>query len=140
MADKNLLQTLVMIFGWFLGQKMVQSENGFRNISKCDKNNLINNFIKSLNMYFKKQKYFWLMSDLFQTPCNVFLVAFGAKKWCNLCIKSLLKILIYTLKDSSKFGGCNKHLRDFCGLFFEGNTVKMEHNLRNTQNLIEKLN
>ena len=46
----------VTVVGYFGGESTIKTEHKLRNISKHDKNNLSNNFVKRLNMYFKKHK------------------------------------------------------------------------------------
>ena len=50
----------------FVGEKMIQSDYNFKNICKYHKNNSIYNFAEKVNMYLKKEKHIWMMSDLFQ--------------------------------------------------------------------------
>ena len=45
----------VTIFGCFQGESTIKTEHNLKNISKYGKNNLTNNFVKNLNMYFKKK-------------------------------------------------------------------------------------
>ena len=59
----NQIQTMphpfkgpVTVVGYFGGESTIKTEHKLRNISKHDKNNLSNNFVKRLNMYFKKHK------------------------------------------------------------------------------------
>ena len=46
----------VAVFDYFEGESTIKTEHTLRNISKYDNNNLTNNFVKNLNMYFKKHK------------------------------------------------------------------------------------
>ena len=59
-------------------------------------------------------------------------------------MQSLHKIFVKNLNIYSKgfkqIWRMQHAFKRFLWGFFEGNTVKMEHNLKNTQNLIEKLN
>ena len=46
----------VTISGCFFSELTVKTEHNLKNVPKCDKNNLTNNFVENVHMYFKQQK------------------------------------------------------------------------------------
>ena len=66
--------------GGFRGAKIVKSKKkNLKNIHKHGKNILNNKFTENFHMYFKQQKYIFLMPHLFERPVIIFGWFWGCK-------------------------------------------------------------